>query len=204
MLLFKFSPWLTVFDSKLARMQTPKTIPANLTTDKRNKIMDDNRKTDLLFKLLDNVQNLIKFADTKINVLLIISGVTTTFILTNFQELFVLCLISKITLGLFFVSFLVFIIFSILTISPRKDNHTGNSVSKTIYFEHIASRVEVKDFINDYTKIDESGFQSDLLYQVFENSKIADKKFKCYKKSLISLQFQLLFFFILVAVKFFA
>lgn len=185
-------------------MQTPKTIPANLTTDKRNKIMDDNRKTDLLFKLLDNVQNLIKFADTKINVLLIISGVTTTFILTNFQELFVLCLISKITLGLFFVSFLVFIIFSILTISPRKDNHTGNSVSKTIYFEHIASRVEVKDFINDYTKLDESGFQSDLLYQVFENSKIADKKFKCYKKSLISLQFQLLFFFILVAVKFFA
>ena len=58
--------------------------------------------------------------------------------------------------------------------------------------------------MNDYTKLDESGFQSDLLYQVFENSKIADKKFKCYKKSLISLQFQLLFFFVLVAVKYFA
>lgn len=166
--------------------------------------MDDNRKTDLAFKLLDNVQNLIKFADTKINVLLIISGVTTTFILTNFQGLFDLSLISKITLGLFFVSFLVFIVFSILTISPRKDNHTGNSVSKTIYFEHIASRVEVKDFITDYTKLDESGFQSDLLYQVFENSKIADKKFEGYKKSLISLQVQLLFFFVLVVIKFFA
>lgn len=166
--------------------------------------MDDNRKTDLAFKLLDNVQNLIKFADTKINVLLIISGVTTTFILTNFQGLFDLCLFSKIALGLFFISFLIFIILSILTISPRKDNHTGNSVSKTIYFEHIASRVEVKDFINDYTKLDETGFQSDLLYQVFENSKIADKKFKFYKKSLIALQTQLLFFFVLVIIKFFA
>ncbi|MBI2272380.1 MAG: hypothetical protein HYU70_01180 [Bacteroidetes bacterium] len=166
--------------------------------------MNDNRKTDLAFKLLDNVQNLIKFADTKINVLLVISGVTTTFILTNFQGLFDLCLISKIVLGLFFLSFLVFIVFSILTISPRKDNHTGNSVSKTIYFEHIASRVEVKDFINDYTKLDEPSFQSDLLYQVFENSKIADKKFKFYKKSLIALQVQLLLFFILVAIKFFA
>ena len=166
--------------------------------------MDDNRKTDLAFKLLDNVQNLIKFADTKINVLLIISGVTTTFILTNFQGLFDLCLVSKIILGLFFVSFLVFIVFSILTISPRNDNHTGNSVSKTIYFEHIASRVEVKDFISDYTKLDEPGFQSDLLYQVFENSKIADKKFKFYKKSLIALQVQLLFFFALVIIKFFA
>jgi hypothetical protein len=166
--------------------------------------MDDNRKTDLAFKLLDNVQNLIKFADTKINVLLIISGVTTTFILTNFQSFFDLCLFSKIAFGLFIISFLIFIILSILTISPRKDKHTGNSVSKTIYFEHIASRVEVKDFITDYTKLDESGFQSDLLYQVYENSKIADKKFKFYKKSLIALQTELLFFFVLVTIKFFS
>ena len=165
--------------------------------------MDENRKTDLAFRLLDNVQNLIKFADTKINVLLVISGVSTTFILTNFQGIFDLCLFSKIALGLFFISFLVFIILSIFTISPRKDSNTGSSVSKTIYFEHISSRIEVKDFINDYTKLDEPGFQSDLLYQVFENSKIADKKFKFYKKSLIALQAQLLFFFILVIIKFF-
>lgn len=164
--------------------------------------MDDKRKTDLAFKLLDNVQNLIKFADTKINVLLIISGVSTTFILTNFQEIFGLCLISKIVLGQFFLSFLVFIVFSILTISPRRDNHTGNSVSKTIYFEHIAYRVEVKDFIEDYTKLDEKGFQSDLLYQVFENSKIANEKFKYYNNSLNALQVQLLLFFILLVIKF--
>jgi hypothetical protein len=165
--------------------------------------MDDNRKTDLAFKLLDNVQNLINFADTKINVLLVISGVTTSFILTNFQELFDLCLISKIFLGLYFIAFLIFLIFSLLTIAPRKDNHTGNSVSKTIYFEHIGSRIEVMDFINDYKKLDEPCFQSDLLYQVFENSKIADNKFKFYKKSLIAIQVQLLFFFILLIIKFF-
>jgi hypothetical protein len=165
--------------------------------------MDENRKIDLAFKLLENVQNLIKFADTKINVLLVISGVTTSFVLTNFQELFDLCLISKIVLGLFFIAFLIFFIFSLLTIAPRKDNHTGNSVSKTIYFEHIASRIQVKDFINDYNKLDELCFQSDLLYQVFENSKIADNKFKFYKKGLIALQLQLLLFFILVIIKFF-
>lgn len=164
--------------------------------------MDDNRKTDLGFKLLDNVQNLIKFADTKINVLLVISGVTTTFVLTNFQSFFDLCCLSRIVLGLFFLAFLVFIVLSILTIAPRSDKHTGKSVSKTIYFEHIASRVEVKDFIDDYTKLDEKGFQSDLLYQVYENSKIADKKFKFYKRSMFVLQIQLLFFFALLAIKF--
>lgn len=165
--------------------------------------MDDNRKTDLAFKLLDNVQNLIKFADTKINVLLLVSGVTTSFILSNFQNLFNLCITSKLTLGLFFIAFLIFIVFSLLTIAPRKDNYTGNSICKTIYFKHIASRIDTEDFIKDYKIIDEISFQSDLLYQVFENSKIADKKFEFYNKSLISLCVQLFFFFILVIIKFF-
>jgi hypothetical protein len=164
--------------------------------------MEDNRKTDLAFKLLDNVQNLIKFADTKINVLLLISGVTTTFVLTNFQPLFELCRLSKIALGLFFIVFVLFVIFSILTIAPRPDKHTGNSVSKTIYFGHIAERVEVKDFILDYEKLEEKSFQTDLLYQVFENSKIADKKFKFYKKSLITLQVQLFIFLVIIIIKF--
>jgi len=164
--------------------------------------MEDNRKTDLAFKLLDNLQNLIKFADTKINVLLLISGVTTTFILTNFKQLFDLCLFSKIALGLFFLAFIIFIIFSLLTIAPRADKNTGNSVSKTIYFGHIAKRVEVKDFVEDYEKLEEKSFQTDLLYQVFENSKIADKKFKFYKKSLITLQIQLFIFIIILIIKF--
>lgn len=164
--------------------------------------MDDNRKTDLAFKILDNVQNLIKFADTKINVLLVISGVTTTFILTNFQTLFDSCIASKICLGLFFLSFITFIIFSLFTIAPRKDKYTGKSAAKTIYFEHIASRIEVKDFIEDYSKLDEPGFQSDLLYQIYENSKIATKKFTFYERSKIALIFQLMLFFSSLIIKF--
>lgn len=166
--------------------------------------MEENRKTDLAFKLLDNVQNLIKFADTKINVLLIISGVSTTFILTNFQSLLCSCLLSKITLCLFLITFLAFIILSILTISPRKDKHTGNSVSKTIYFKHIAERIEAKDFIDDYNLLDEKKFQSDLLYQVFENSKIAEKKFQFYNFSLTALKIQILLFFVLIVIKYLA
>lgn len=61
--------------------------------------MDENKRIDAAFKLFDNVQNLIKFADTKINVLLVISGVTTTFVLTNFQTYFDLNCLSKIILG---------------------------------------------------------------------------------------------------------
>lgn len=165
--------------------------------------MDNSRRTDLAFKVLENVQNLIRFADAKINVLLIISGVSTTFILANFQNLYTSCLVSKIALGLFFLSFFVFVFFSMRTISPQSDKHTGKSVPKTIYFKHIASRIEVRDFIDDYEKLDDTGFLNDLLCQVFENSKIADKKFVSYNNSLTTMKVQIGLFFILIAIRFF-
>lgn len=166
--------------------------------------MDENKRIDAAFKLFDNVQNLIKFADTKINVLLVISGVTTTFFLTNFQTFFDLNCLSKIILGLFFIAFIIFVILSLLTISPRADKHTGNLPAKIIYFKHIAKRVEVNDFIDDYNKLTTESYLTDILYQVYENSKIADKKFKFYNYSLNALQFQILLFFILLGLKFFS
>ena len=164
--------------------------------------MEENKKIDTAFKLLDNVQNLIKFADTKINVLLVISGVTTTFILANFQCLCDLNCFSKITLGLFFLTFISFVILSILTISPRTAKHTGNSPAKTIYFKHVSSRVEVNDFVDDFNKLTPESCVKDILYQVYENSKIAEKKFKFYNKSLVALQIQVFIFFILITLKF--
>jgi hypothetical protein len=97
----------------------------------------------------------------------------------------------------------VFLYFSILTISPRSDKHTGKSVSKTIYFKHIAERKEVKDFIEDFNKLGDDSFLDDLLYQVFENSKIADKKFSSYANGLFAMKVQIGLFLILVALKFF-
>lgn len=164
--------------------------------------MEDSKRIDIAFKLLDNVQNLIRFADTKINVLLIISGVTTTFILTNFQYWCGLNCFSRIVLGLFFLVFIGFVIFSILTISPRIAKHTGSSPAKVIYFKHISAREEVKDFVDDFNKLTSENCVIDTLYQVYENSKIAEKKFDFYNKSLVALQIQVFLFFILIALKF--
>ena len=163
--------------------------------------MDDLRRTDLAFKLLDNVQNLIKFADTKTVVLLVISGVTTTFVMTNFNDLFGLCVISKIVLVLFILSFLIFIWYSIKTISPQSDKHTTDSAKKLIYYGHIA-KMEVSDFIDKYSNISDKEFLDDILYQVYENSKIASNKFNYYKTSLIAIGFQIYFFFFILTLKF--
>lgn len=166
--------------------------------------MEETRKTDLAFKLLDNNQNLIKFADSKINVLLIVSGVSTTFVITNFQSLIEIGTYGIVGLIIFFLFFVAFVIASLFTISARKALTTGASAPKTIYFEHIAKRVEVKDFIDDYKKITEDSFLTDILYQVYETSKIACRKFYFYKLSKYLIQAQILMFMLLLALKFLA
>ena len=164
--------------------------------------MEENQKIEIAFKLLQNVQDLIKFADNKINVLLLISGVTTTFVLSNFHDLYSLNCLSKIILGLFFLVFFIFVVFSLKTISPRSDKHSGNTPAKTIYFKHISKRIEVKDFIDDFNNLTTESCLTDILYQIFENSKIADKKFKFYSKSLIVLQLLIAVFILLIILKF--
>jgi len=163
--------------------------------------MESSKKIDVAIKMLENVQSLIKFSDTKINVLLVISGITTTYVLGTYNGKILTYGCLSIILILFYVFFFLFLFFSIQTIAPRKANHTGNSVSRVIYFKHVAERNNANDYFEDLKKTNEDGFLKDFVYQIFENSKIAEKKFENYNNSLMMLKLQVLFFLVLLVAK---
>lgn len=159
--------------------------------------MKITRKINLALKFNENIQNLIRFADSKISILSFISGIATSFVITNFQQMFGLSLFSKIILVSFFVCFFLFVFFSLKTISPRTEQHSDKLDSGIMYFGHI-SKYKVDDFVAEYENISDENFLTQVLYQVYENAQIAEVKFKNYKKGLITLQFQIFFFFILL------
>ncbi|MBV6478053.1 MAG: hypothetical protein HGGPFJEG_00800 [Ignavibacteria bacterium] len=152
-------------------------------------------------KLYESIQNIIKFADTKINVLSVINGIATSYILTNFQLIYSINIYSKLLLALYFIMFIVFIYYLLNTILPRIKSISGNKISRAVYFGHISERKEVQEFVNDFKKLNDEEFLEDLLTQIYESSKIATTKFSYYKKSLITLQVQFSLFFILLALK---
>lgn len=160
--------------------------------------MEESRKTDLAVKMLENVQSLIKFSDTKINVLLVISGITTTYVLSAYKLKISDYDYLSVILGCFYVSFFIFLYFSVQTIAPRKAKHSGNSISKVIYFKHVTERNNANDYFEDYIKIEEASVLKDFVYQIYENSHIAETKFENYKKSLVLLKIQIVIFFILL------
>lgn len=164
-------------------------------------MVDTFRKTDLALKLYESTQSLIRFADTKINVLSVINGIATSFVITNFQQIFSISLFSKIILILFFITFIVFVYFLLNTILPRGDKPTGDEGPQIIFFGHVSKRKSPEDFIKDFNSTNSEEFLDDLLKQIYESSKIATTKFANYKKSLITLQFQIFLFFILLGIK---
>lgn len=164
-------------------------------------MVDTFRKTDIALKLYESTQNLIRFADTKINSLSVINGIATSFVITNFQQLYSINTFSKIVLLLFFIAFIVFVYFLLNTVLPRKNDKSDIIGNQIIFFGHISKRSNVKDFITDFNSTSSEDFLDDLLQQIYESAKIAAVKFSNYKKGMITLQFQILFFFILLGLK---
>lgn len=162
---------------------------------------DTYRRTDLALKLYESTQNLIRFADTKINTLSFINGIVASFVLTNFQILFEISMFSKVILILFFLTFIVFVFFVLKIILPRNNTKSETIGTQIVFFGHISNRDSAKDFINQFNNTTSEEFLDDLLQQIYESSKIASVKFLNYKKCLITLQFQIFLFFILLGLK---
>jgi len=147
------------------------------------------------WNILNLNQGMITFADKKMHALFIISTIYSTLFLTQVDLYLSLRSYQKILLSLYIVSFLLFIIFGLLCLFARKDESTGNTVDKLIYYGHVATRREAIEYTTNLLKTKNEEILKDIGYQIFELSKIAKKKFKYYNYSWIALIIQTLLVF---------
>lgn len=141
----------------------------------------DSEKLDIAWKVFQNNQELIRFADQKVGFLLVISGVLTSFVFESLSEIKALKLNGYISLGIFLVIFGFFILFSVKSLFARPSTKTGNNVPKLIYFGHIVKRKEAAEYHQDFWKTTEVELIKDLTYQIYEIACIAETKYKNYK-----------------------
>ena len=149
---------------------------------------------EFAWKIYLNTQDMIKIADRKISVLLVISGVMTTFIFTNANNIKSIGIYGNLAFSLFVVFFLVFLAFGLLTLYARKDTKTGDNAPKTIYFGQISERKEPYEYYKSLSEMDSAQRLLDLSYQIYEVSIIAGVKYRNCKRAWIALFFQTLCF----------
>ena len=160
--------------------------------------MEENQKIDRLnysWNIFLHNQELIKLADNKIRYLFLVSSVAATFILAESKNL------TEVNLPeiVFIAAFVLFMAFASLTIMPRKTKMKSEaSIPKLIYHKDIIARDDKDTYATEFNASSDEELLRDLLYQIYEISSIAEKKYRYYNYSFYTLCVQVLLFFILL------
>jgi len=153
--------------------------------DRRNREeMPVVKEIEVAFSILNYNQNLIQFADSKANALLLINSIflaAITPFLGTLQKL------SRLGFGIF-VAFIIACVLSILLAMsvittkrvPQDDDPRTLSL---VYYQDILETNTPEGYINEFVTQDAKSFRESLLRNVFVVSSIAQQKFSIYSSA---------------------
>ncbi|GJD22768.1 hypothetical protein RIVM261_077240 [Rivularia sp. IAM M-261] len=164
--------------------------------------MEEKLQIEIAFKILSEVQDKIKMADTKasflIGINLFLLSLTLGSLSLHRQTIISLAskgfhcglhLILAILLFLLSLGLLLNSIFMAITASSPRLNSQSNKTSVT-YFCHIAD-TNLEEYKNTFINLSLSDAVESLIYQIHDNSIIAKTKFARVKQSYFILKFAL-------------
>lgn len=147
-----------------------------------------------------NIQELIKFADQKASGLLVVYGFLITIFINFFTDSEFISIQEAtikewitLVLGLIFCITMIVQIFYIVfkVIFPRRASNYYNEVNCTFYYEHI-SKMKKTDFIDFIKSEDIDENIESIASQIYEVSKILDKKHENIRIAVILLVFSVI------------
>lgn len=141
------------------------------------------KKNDYLLSSFNNVQSLIQFADQKVASILLVDSITIGIFVTQASEYQISFSTIKFWNIISFISGLTFIISNFIVLykgimtvlKPRFANHYNKNELSLFYFGHIANAEKV-DVQNKANKIKNKEMREELSAQLYEVSKILNKK----------------------------
>ncbi|MBP7196260.1 MAG: hypothetical protein KBA05_02490 [Anaerolineaceae bacterium] len=160
--------------------------------------MDEKQGIDVLEFQVDLIQHLIERADTKASILLAFLGVILAISINQDAFLRILTtnflegsnhppLLLLIMVCLSFVSFSISFVFVVLTLRARLHIEQIGLTPSIFYFETISKYEAFDEFKAEYEKI--TNPKTQLLKEIYNNSKICALKYKYFNYSLSSLVF---------------
>ena len=137
-------------------------------------------RLDQAWRILGLNQDLIRAADQKIYLLIVMSTLLVSYVATNFEKIMRLGMVQN---GLLIVFILVsgaFFYYALSTLFPRRQ--ANDSVNeKLIFFGDIASRPSPESYIADLGGVPMETLFEDLARQIFLVSQVATQKYLAYR-----------------------
>ena len=154
----------------------------------------DYNRLDHAWQVYHNTQNMVRYADQKVHVLIILGTIITGSVITQLDYLSRDLPTDRILMGAFFISTGFFLTTTLMALVSKFDMKSDSNVPKLVFFRHIQMRSEAVDYSNAFKETSASEVLKDLCYQIYEVSVITEKKFKFYRMACTFLLIHLIIF----------
>ena len=149
----------------------------------RHPASDLNVRLDQTWRILNLNQDLIRSADQKIYLLIVMSTLLVSYVAANIEKIGKIGPLQYGLLAVFILVSGVFYFFALSTLFPRKSPAPSKENASLIFFGDIATRSSAENYINDIGSISLDDLFDDLARQIYLVSHVATNKYLAYRRA---------------------
>lgn len=140
-------------------------------------------RLDQTWRILNLNQDLIRAADQKIYLLIVMSTLLVSYVASNIEKIGKIGPLQFGLLAVFILVAGVFYFFALSTLFPRKSQAPAKENVSLIFFGDIATRPTAEQYIQDIGSIPLDRLFDDLARQIYLVSQVATNKYMAYRRA---------------------
>ena len=150
-------------------------------------------RLDQAWRILNLNQELIRSADQKSYLLIVMSTLLVTYISTNLPRLMGMGMPVKLSLVLFIFAAALFYYFALSTLLARNRGKAAppGQIPNLVFFGDIAQRAQPTDYAANFHRADLHEVLDDVCHQIHQVANIAVRKYRAYRRAWIALMAEL-------------
>lgn len=156
-------------------------------------------RLDQAWRILNLNQDLIRAADQKIYLLIVMSALLVTYVSTNLDKIIRQGVVEKVWVLLFLVAGAAFFYFALTTLLARgrKSAQGSEKIPHLVYFHDIAQRTRPGDYAASFHGADLHEVLDDVCHQIHQVATIASNKYRAYRRAWVALLIEVSMFLVI-------
>ncbi len=156
-------------------------------------------RLDQAWRILNLNQDLIRAADQKIYLLIVMSTLLVTYVSTNLDKIMRQGMVEKVWLFLFFAAGAAFFYFALSTLLARsgKSAEASGKIPHLVFFHDIAQRAQPDQYAANFHGADLHEVLDDVCHQIHQVATIASNKYRSYRRAWLALLIEVSMFLVL-------
>lgn len=156
-------------------------------------------RLDQAWKVLNLNQDLIRAADQKIYLLIVMSTLLVTYVSTNLEKIMRQGMLQRAALILLLLAVAAFFYFALSTVLSRnrKQPSAVPLLPRLVFFGDIAERGSAQMYVSAFRDTDMHSLLDDICHQIHDVASIARQKYRSYRRAWTALLVEVTLFLLL-------